>query len=537
MAAQMTANFGTRGGRSSDSTLPFFNVLSTANAKGFVLAVGWSGSWNTSFTNTGRGMSVKACFGAPLSLVLNPGELIRVLSVVLLPFNGSGHNYGVLVWRRFMRDHVSPNVLGPLGSTIPQSASAASMPGNNWTSSNQIEGLSNAAKLLGTAGVDTWWIDAGYNTGGFPYGQGNWGADPARFDNASLASISAAAKRNRLRLLVWFEPERVMPGTELSSKQHWLSPPPVDLPHCPKDESNWRLLDLGNVDVLQYAKDTLTNYLQDWGVDVYRQDCNIEPACFWLAHDKVNGKYRTGLAEIRHIEGLYSLWDHLQRNIPGLLIDNCASGGRRLDVELLSRSVTLWRSDDCWKDVDTQAMTYGLSHWLPYHGLGSISPNTVPFRSGLGETQSWVAPWYSPPPDTPGGYWDQWRKDILLVTSAAPGHPYPVRLLFSQDFYALSSYSVEDGTWLALQFHDPLHGVGVVLVYRRIQTTTSRFQTMPLGGLETNRSYCFTSWDSDSQGGAVIAPTIVVGLDLMTHGASVWVPTAPGAGVFTYAAC
>jgi len=38
---------------------------------------------------------------------------------------------------------------------------------------------------------------------------------------------------------------------------------------------------------------------------------------------------RQGMTEIRYVEGLYEMWDELRAKHPGLLIDNCASGGRR----------------------------------------------------------------------------------------------------------------------------------------------------------------------------------------------------------------
>ena len=50
--------------------MPYFNLVHGAGGGGFVLAVGWSGSWATSFSNPGNGVHAQACFGAPLSLVL-----------------------------------------------------------------------------------------------------------------------------------------------------------------------------------------------------------------------------------------------------------------------------------------------------------------------------------------------------------------------------------------------------------------------------------------------------------------------------------
>ena len=52
---------------------------------------------------------------------------------------------------------------------------------------------------------------------------------------------------------------------------------------------------------------------------------------------------RQGITEIRYVEGMYTFLDELQQRHPDLIIDNCASGGRRLDLEMIRRSVTLTR--------------------------------------------------------------------------------------------------------------------------------------------------------------------------------------------------
>ena len=49
----------------------------------------------------------------------------------------------------------------------------------------------------------------------------------------------------------------------------------------------------------------------------------MQPDIYWAANDEPG---RTGMKEIRHIEGLYYFWDYLLSRFPNLLIDNCASG-------------------------------------------------------------------------------------------------------------------------------------------------------------------------------------------------------------------
>ena len=161
-----------------------------------------------------------------------------------------------------------------------------------------------------------------------------------------------------------------------------------------------------------------------------------------------------------------------------------------------------------------------------------MTPEAVAFRSGLGETQTYVAQWYAPPAPS---YWAQWRTDITHATAPAPGHPYAFRLLYGQDFYSLSTYTVAAGTWLAFQFHDPQYDIGAVLVYRRAGTPTAAYTTRPLGGLVPGHTYCFSSWDGP--GGAAVTPARVAGSTLTASGAAVVVPAMPGAGVFTYVAC
>ena len=42
------------------------------------------------------------------------------------------------------------------------------------------------------------------------------------------------------------------------------------------------------------------------------------------------------------------------------MIDNCASGGRRLDIETIGRATPFWRSDGPRDPIAHQCHTYGL---------------------------------------------------------------------------------------------------------------------------------------------------------------------------------
>ena len=51
------------------------------------------------------------------------------------------------------------------------------------------------------------------------------------------------------------------------------------------------------------------------------------------------------MTEIEYVMGLYRMWDEIMERFPYIFIDNCASGGRRIDLETNMRSIPMWRSD------------------------------------------------------------------------------------------------------------------------------------------------------------------------------------------------
>eukprot|EP01051_Picozoa_sp_SAG22_P000463 SAG22_NODE_13_length_33548_cov_57.167773_15_plen_142_part_00 len=56
-----------------------------------------------------------------------------------------------------------------------------------------------------------------------------------------------------------------------------------------------------------------------------------------------------GVTESKYNHGLYAYWDAVRHRgaqlNPAFAIDNCASGGNRIDLESLVRTVFLWRND------------------------------------------------------------------------------------------------------------------------------------------------------------------------------------------------
>src|SRR5207237_5455135 len=138
--------------------------------------------------------------------------------------------------------------------------------------------------------------------------------------------------------------------------------------------------DLGNPEARQWVTDHIDRLIVEQGIDLYRQDFNMRPLDYWRANDAED---RQGITEINYVTGFLAFWDELRRRHPDMLIDTCASGGRRNDVETLRRSVPLHRSDYYKDAVNQQCHTYGLAFWLPFYGTGAPTHDPYWFRSAM----------------------------------------------------------------------------------------------------------------------------------------------------------
>lgn len=79
------------------------------------------------------------------------------------------------------------------------------------TEAGQLEEAAWAAKL----GFESLWLDAAWFVGGFPHGVGNWFCKPKEFPRG-LKPVAEACHAEGLKFIVWFEPERVAPNTQIA---------------------------------------------------------------------------------------------------------------------------------------------------------------------------------------------------------------------------------------------------------------------------------------------------------------------------------
>jgi alpha-galactosidase len=451
--------WGTPSAWSSFQEFPMF-TLDWGRA-GVVTAIGWTGHWVASVDRSGPQMRLSAGM-RNLRTVLRPGESIRSPRILQVYWEGGNRQMGDNLFRRTMlarivpRDDKGEPVFPPFA--YPTSSFYES---NQSTEANERSHIDSVAGL----GFEYYWLDAWWIKGGHPHGMGHWGFpitrgyDPVRFPNG-VKPVRDYARQHGLKFLLWFAPEELFPNTDLA-KEHpeWVMKPGPPGP-----------IDLTNPEARDYITRYMNTVIKEWGIDWWR--CDGGPSLkHWTDND--TDPNRTGMTEMRYVEGYYAFWDAMRAANPGLLLDNCAGGGTRIDLETSSRSLALWRTDSAVWSVNghvrgsgspakeetailNQSINHGLNRYVPLSTSGTVGAEPYYLRSAFNGGLTWCED------IRPAGY-----PRELLKQGIAEGKRLRKYLL--GDFYPLTKPTASAEQWCAYQYHLPESDEGVVFVFRRHQ--------------------------------------------------------------------
>ena len=452
-----------RDGRPSDGEAPFFEI--TQAGEGAIVALGWTGDWKATFANDEtRGVRVQAGL-RNARFYLKPGERLRTSRILVMNY-GKGEDAGNK-FRRLVRNHFSHVSTSGTSRPADREGIFANELWGGLTSDEMVRRL-GVLKAKGIHFEDEW-IDAGWYgkskkcddayTGDWSAWTGDW-TENLRIHPDRFEKVRDAAKELGAGLMLWFEPERVVKSANFA-KAH----PELFLknghPHS-------HLLDYGNPAARKYVVDLITGYAKRLNFSCYRQDFNMGVSKFYEANDE---KDRRGITEIRHVTGLYQVWDEIRARNPGMLIDNCASGGRRLDIETLRRTVFFFRSDyQCAFNANAdvvQAHNANLSRLIPYNGCTTKLSDLYSLRSSYSSSYG-VAYWNAV-------FQDENKVDWTAAKKVCDEY-VRIRHFFSRDFHNHGSTGCDPDAWAVWQYHDPVTGEGVVLAFRRAASPCDRVQ-------------------------------------------------------------
>jgi alpha-galactosidase len=510
-------SMGAPSGSPSVEAMPMFDV--EYEQQGVIAALGWSGPWIATFQRDGdRAARVRARMDAT-HLYLHPGEEIRSPRVLLLFWQGDRDNAHNL-WRRLILTHYSPRSGGKPFTGLLADA--------NWSNIMDADHHIQQLNWWGDHDIpmECYWMDAAWtdmSKGWFAH-QSRQDPNPALFPQG-MRPIADAAHKRGMKYLLWFVPHSLNPDVGIG-KEHpeFLGTPYVDKPTYGDQE--FYTVDHGNPKINAFMVDYFSKIIRDFGVDIFRQDGT---AC-WPTD---TGPDRLGISQIRYTEGFYAFWDGLLKRNPGLMIDNCATGARRVELETMKRSVALWRSDSqatsSFDPLSNQAFSQGLFPWVPLFGapvpLSQLSPYS--FRSAYCPALLIGWPDEGLPPSTwitdVAKRWEIVDMDLLrrLVNEYRKVRPYTLG-----DYYALTPHSLDTTVWAGWQFDRPDLGEGMVQVFRRQDCDQESIRVQPRG-LNADASYVLT--DLDSAG-----TTEASGRDLMDNGLTITIKERPGSALVTY---
>jgi alpha-galactosidase len=449
---------------SSVQRMPYFNLQD--DKQGIIGAIGWSGEWQATFSRDKSAPTVGITAGMRAThFLLHPGETVRTPRIVLLNWKGSNWEDSQNLWRRMALAYFSPQDASGKPVKVPLSL-------GTWGAEPIDSKLANIKKLHDLqVRIDDYWVDAAWmgTSPDWMSQRGSYTPNPTFYPNG-LKPLGDALKADGYGFILWFCVESADGGSQLMT-QHpdWYERSPAP----------GALAKFGDPAVLQGLTDTFSKYLHDYGATWLRQDFDLDIQKFWDASDTPD---RVGISEMKYITGIYKFWDALRAQ--GLQIDNCCSGGRRLDIEATSRSVNLWRSDYCahpFPPLGAQMETQGIIPWVPLNAatFSGTAPGTPADGASLLYT---LRSCYSA-----GFTYGLDRLSIDMMKRVADEFR-EVRPYFYGDYYSLTPYTDDPAAWSFLQLDRPDQKDGLVICLRRPGSPTASMKR-GLHAIDPNAQY------------------------------------------------
>lgn len=450
-------------GRSSNKNLPLWIIHDKAAKTGKFMGVGWSGQWEANFRPIAGQDASRLTIAMPgTNIALPDGQRIISPSVLVGDYQGNAQAGCNALRRVLENDYVAKLGGGKLAPPVSW---------NSWfTFDNRISDamLRKQVDAAADLGIEYFCIDAGWFAVGFDAGVGNFIVDPAKFPEG-LAGISKYVAQKGMKLGLWFEPGRAMPGTQLATEHpEWVVKNQVRLEVPAARE--WlfgemcKKIDEANAAWIRY--------------DMNQGYFPPDPLTSWNARDTADTQ---GLTQISYLQGEYELFDRLRAKYPNMVIESCASGGRRIDLETIRRAHTFWKSDETNNLLVARLQETGGNMFLP----GGLLNTNLPGASGAStfDLHSLFA--------GPLGFATDWTKLDLAGhqrVALAIAEFKQVRHWLNKDYYPLFPQTADAASWVGWEFFDPDGGDGFLTVLRPAESTVPS-ATIQLGGVESGKTY------------------------------------------------
>ena len=344
---------------------PFFIVRNEVTGECAIGALGWSGDWYAEFwydphrdleNRPVRGLNLAFRMGPAGSApqrVIEPGETITTPEMHLAILHAS-FDECIGAWHEHLRASVIPP--RPKGKEYFTAAGRIVEKRGDWI----LREIDIAAEM----GVDAYMVDAGW------YGEKFVGWSEQRGDwmegdwiPGGLAACRERAHQHGILFGLWMEPEAMAENTRLNREHSdWMM--------TNGDGRKTPMLDLSHPAAAKHYTSEVLRVIDEHKLDFFKQDYNV--------HVFEGGQHeRSGFLEHeawRHYETVYATFDRVRREFPDVALENCAGGGGRSDLGMMSHFHYACESDVSYFPRSIRAIN-GLTLFLPpeaicyYHAL------------------------------------------------------------------------------------------------------------------------------------------------------------------------
>jgi alpha-galactosidase len=339
-------------GRSSHGDHPYA-VLTRSDGRLLALSVMWSGNWVLRFDASGAGTVVSGgLHAAGFATTLSPGRSFESPHVVHCGGRDLDHLAGqfATVGRRYWYPHNETAARLPVEwnhwwsyedddideKTFRQNVDVAQRIG--------VELCTLDAGWFGPSDKDTNWVDH----------RGDWDlVNTERFPDGirALADHTHAAG---MLFGIWCEIEAMGPRAVTARRRPELV--------ATRDGEPLGYVCLGNPAAREWAYDTLDRLVTEYTADWIKLDFNLDPG---LGCDRTDHGHGPGDGLYEHYRGYYATLDRFRSAHPAVVLENCSSGGLRLDLEMLRHTDVTFLSDPDWPEHGLQLLWGATAMFAP----------------------------------------------------------------------------------------------------------------------------------------------------------------------------
>ncbi len=260
-------------------------------------------------------------------------------------------------------DAMSHRLHAWLRENSPRTRSPRPVVINTWEAvymDHDLDTLTRLADKAAKVGAERFVLDDGWFLGRRTdlAGLGDWVVDPTVWPEGLHPLVDHVTGLG-LQFGLWVEPEMVNVDSEVArARPEWILQGGHGLP----DE--WRhqqVLDLQHPDAYAHVRDHLLAILGDYDIAYLKWDLN---------RDLTDAGHEGRPAVHGQTLAAYRLMDDLHAAHPDLEIESCASGGARVDAEVLAHTERIWASDTI-DALERQSIQRWTSLLVPPEMLGS----------------------------------------------------------------------------------------------------------------------------------------------------------------------